>query len=492
MEASFELAQLAKEIAKHDRLYYQNEAPVISDADYDALRRRNAAIEARFPSLVRADSPSKRLGAAPAGGFAKVTHRVPMLSLDNAFAREDVDDFVGRIRRFLALKDETPIELVAEPKIDGLSASLRYEKGKLVLAATRGDGSEGEDVTVNMRNVTDVPQILKGKHAPKILEVRGEVYMKKSDFAALNKQRERDGEPVYANPRNSASGSLRQIDPSITARRKLHFFAYSWGEISEPAGDSHAHFLERLEGWGFAVNPFWKLCRSMDQALALYDKIAADRAKLEYDIDGVVYKVNRLDWQQRLGFAGRAPRWAIAHKFPAERAITVLKDITIQVGRTGTLTPVAELEPVTVGGVVVARATLHNEDEIKRKDFRIGDTVVIQRAGDVIPQVVEVVKDKRPRGTKEYVFPRKCPVCGSHAVREEGEAATRCTGGLICAAQALERLRHFVSRNAFDIEGLGYKHIEDFYAAGLVKQPGDIFRLHTHRKWFEERDGWGE
>ncbi len=492
-QAAAELERLAKEIAHHDKLYYQKSAPEISDADYDALRQRNNAIEKRFPALVRPDSPSKRVGAKPESGFAEVRHAVPMLSLNNAFTREDVEDFVARIRRFLSLKDGEPIELTAEPKIDGLSASLRYEKGKFVLGATRGDGTVGENVTANLRHVRGVPHTLKGRDIPDVVEVRGEVYMARSDFAVLNKQREKEELQVYANPRNSASGSLRQIDPAVTAERKLRFFAYAWGEISEAPADSYWHFLERLGRWGFHVNPKAKLCKSPDAALDFYEAIAGERAKLDYDIDGVVYKVNRLDWQQRLGMVSRAPRWAIAHKFPAEQAQTVLEKITIQVGRTGTLTPVANLTPVTVGGVVVSRATLHNEDYIAEKDIREGDTVVIQRAGDVIPQVLEVVKARRPRGAKGYEFPKKCPCpLESDAVREPGEAARRCTGALACPFQQFERLRHFVSRDALDIEGLGHTHIENFRDEGLIDTPADIFRLHKHKAKLLEREGWGE
>jgi DNA ligase (NAD+) len=492
-QAAAELARLAKEIAHHDALYYQKSAPAISDADYDALRQRNEEIEKRFPDLVRPDSPSKRVGARPESGFAEVRHAVPMLSLNNAFTREDVADFIARIRRFLSLKDDDDIQLVAEPKIDGLSASLRYEEGKFVLGATRGDGAVGENVTENLRHVRDVPHQLKGRDIPDILEVRGEVYMARSDFAALNKQREKDELQIYANPRNSASGSLRQIDPAITAERKLRFFAYSWGEISEAPGDSYWHFLERLGKWGFHVNPKAKLCKSPDEALDFYDEIAGLRAKLDYDIDGVVYKVNRLDWQQRLGMVSRAPRWATAHKFPAEQAQTILNRITIQVGRTGTLTPVANLEPVTVGGVVVSRATLHNEDYIAEKDIREGDTVVIQRAGDVIPQVLAIVEAKRPKNAKPYRLPAICPCpLKSDAVREPGEAARRCTGALACPFQQFERLRHFVSRDAFDIEGLGHTHIEKFRQESLLDTPADIFRLHKHKKALLEREGWGE
>jgi DNA ligase (NAD+) len=491
-QAAAELERLAEEIAHHDKLYYQKSAPEISDADYDALRRRNEAIEKRFPALVRPDSPSRRVGARPESGFAEVRHAVPMLSLNNAFTRGDVEDFAARIRRFLSLKEDDAIELVAEPKIDGLSASLRYEEGGFVLGATRGDGAVGENVTANLRHVRDVPHALKGR-APRVLEVRGEVYMARSDFAALNRQREKDGLPLYANPRNSASGSLRQIDPAVTAERKLRFFAYAWGEISEPPGDSYWHFLERLRHWGFHVNPKAKFCKSPDAALAFYEEIAGERASLDYDIDGVVYKVNRLDWQQRLGMVSRAPRWAIAHKFPAEQAQTVLEKITIQVGRTGTLTPVANLAPVTVGGVVVSRATLHNEDYIAEKDIREGDTVIVQRAGDVIPQVLAVVEAKRPRGARPYRMPEVCPCpLKTPAVREPGEAARRCTGALACPFQRFERLRHFASRDAFDIEGLGHTHIEKFREEGLIDTPADIFRLHRHKAKLLEREGWGE
>jgi DNA ligase (NAD+) len=491
-QAKAELARLAKEIAHHDQLYHQQDAPEISDAAFDALKKRNDAIEKRFPELRRPDSPSLRLGAAPAAGFAKVTHSRPMLSLDNAFDENDVRDFVARIRRFLNLPESEKLEFVAEPKIDGLSAALRFEDGKFVQGATRGDGTVGEDITANLRTLKDVPPKLQGRHIPAVLEVRGEVYMRRADFQKLNEERVKAGEAIYMNPRNFAAGSVRQIDPKMTAARPLRFFAYAWGEVSEPVAKTHWEFLDRLHNWGFQVNPERKLCKSIDEALALYQDIAARRASLPYDIDGVVYKVNRFDLQERLGFVSRAPRWATAHKFPAEQAQTVLHKISIQVGRTGALTPVAELEPINVGGVVVSRATLHNEDEIQRKDIREGDTVIIQRAGDVIPQVVSVILDKRPKSSKPYRFPDKCPVCNSHAVREEGEAVRRCTGGLICAAQAMERLRHFVSRNAFDIEGLGWKSIEELFADELVKTPADIFRLARHRDDLREREGWGE
>jgi len=492
-QAKKELARLAGEIAHHDRLYHQKDAPEISDAAYDELVKRNRAIEARFPDLKRLDSPSARVGAAPATGFAKVTHLRPMLSLDNAFAEAEVRDFLGRIRRFLKLAEGEPVEMMAEPKIDGLSATLTYEDGRLAVGATRGDGSVGENVTRNLLTIDDVPEKLKGAKPPKLIEVRGEVYMRHREFQALNKSREAAGEPVFANPRNAAAGSVRQLDPEITRSRPLHFFAYSEGEsVPRAHWRTQAEFLEQLEAWGFAVNPLARLCKDEAQLFDFYRRIGEDRAKLDYDIDGVVYKANRRDWQERLGFVGRAPRWAIAHKFPAERAVTQLKEIRIQVGRTGALTPVAELEPITVGGVVVSRATLHNEDEIERKDVREGDWVVVQRAGDVIPQIVEVVAKRRSHGARPFKFPDRCPVCGSHAVREAGEAVRRCTGGLICPAQMVERLRHFVSRGAADIEGLGEKHIQAFFEDKLVRTPADLFRLHRHRDALVEREGWGE
>jgi DNA ligase (NAD+) len=494
--AKAELKRLAAAIAQHDKLYYEKDAPEISDADYDALRRRNAALEQRFPDLVRADSPSRRVGAAPAAGFAKVRHPTPMLSLDNAFDEAEVRAFFRTIRNFFRAPEdvqrvaEDAIEVMAEPKIDGLSASIRYERGKLVLGATRGDGVTGEDVTRNIRTLATVPKELKGRAWPAVIEVRGEVYMEHPGFVALNAEREAEGEPVFANPRNAAAGSLRQLDPSITARRPLKFFAYAWGEASERFAETHAGALKQFAQWGFAVNPLSKLCRGVDGLLEFHRRIGEERAKLPYDIDGVVYKVNALDLEERLGFVSRAPRWALAHKFPAQQAQTVLKKIRIQVGRRGTLTPVADLEPITVGGVVVQHATLHNEDEIERKDIREGDTVVIQRAGDVIPQVVEVVKARRPKTSKPFSFPHTCPICDSKAVREEGEAAWRCTGGLICAAQAVERLKHFVSRNAFDIEGMGEKHVQEFWDDKLVRAPADIFRLKAGQ--LEDREGWGK
>ena len=504
-QAAAELARLAKLIAEHDKRYYQQDAPTISDAEYDALRQRNNDIEARFPELIRKDSPSQRVGAAPTGRFKKVRHAVPMLSLDNAFSDQDVADFVDRVVRFLKL-NEPPV-FTAEPKIDGLSLSLRYEAGKLVTGATRGDGAEGEDVTANVKTLHDIPHALKGRNVPDVVEIRGEVYMTHDDFIALNKRQAEADEPVYANPRNSAAGSLRQKDPAITASRKLKFFAYAWGEMSAMPADTQGGMVEWIEARGFSINPLFKLCHSVDAMLAFYRDIEQRRAALGYDIDGVVYKLNRLDWQQRLGFVSRSPRWAIAHKFPAEKATTVVNDIDIQVGRTGALTPVAKLEPVTVGGVVVQNATLHNEDYIKGigndgnpirggTDIRIGDTVIIQRAGDVIPQVVDVVLEKRPKSARPYEFPKTCPVCGSHAVREEGEAVRRCTGGLICPAQQVERLRHFVSRDAFDIEGLGEKQVQAFYNDGLVMEPADIFTLAERdkraTKKLADREGLGE
>ena len=495
-EARDELASLAAEIARHDRLYHTEAAPEISDADYDALRRRNSAIEARFPELIRTDSPSRRVGAAPATGFAKVTHSRPLLSLENAFEDTDVREFFAGIRNFFrrtateASVAEDVIEIMAEPKIDGLSIGLTYRQGRLVQGATRGDGVTGENVTTNLRTLKSVPEMLVAAGWPEVIEIRGEVYLERAGFFALNEERAAAAEPVFANPRNAAAGSLRQLDSAITARRPLKFFAYAWGETSAPFARTHDEALAQFRGWGFTVNPRSRLCRGVDQALVFYNEIAADRAQLPYDIDGVVYKVNDLSLQERLGMVSRAPRWAVAQKFPAQQAQTVLRDISIQVGRQGSLTPVAMLEPITVGGVVVQRATLHNEDEIARKDVRIGDTVVVQRAGDVIPQIVSVMLDRRPKDAQPYQFPDHCPICGSLAVREPGQVARRCTGGLICAAQAVERLRHFVSRDCFDIEGLGEKHISAFWQDGLIRQPGDIFRLDP--AVIAEREGWGE
>jgi DNA ligase (NAD+) len=481
-EAGKELDRLASEIAEHDRRYHAEDNPSISDAEYDALRRRNSEIEARFPLLVRADSPAHRVGAAVSEKFAKVVHARPMLSLDNAFTDEDVHDFAVRVRRFLGLKETDALAMTCEPKIDGLSATLRYENGLFVQGATRGDGTEGEDITANLRTIKDIPLRLAGK-PPKVLEVRGEVYMSHREFAALNKRQEKEGRQIYANPRNSAAGSVRQLDSGITASRNLHFFAYTWGEVSALPAKTQWDMLEALKDYGFKVNPLTKRVETVEGVLKFYRDVEDKRASLGYDIDGVVYKVDRLDLQERLGFVSRSPRWAIAHKFPAEQAETVLEDIDIQVGRTGKLAPVAKLKPVTVGGVVVQNATLHNEDEIKRLDARIGDTVVIQRAGDVIPQVVKVVLEKRKRGAREYEFPTKCPFCGSHAVREKDEKTgveevdRRCTGGLICPAQAVERLRYFVARPCFDIEGFGGVYIETLFDKGLIKEPADIFRL---------------
>ena len=500
-EAKAELERLAALIHRHDELYYRQDAPEISDAEYDALRLRNEAIEARFPKLVRPDSPSRRVGAAPVEGFGKVRHRVPMLSLGNAFDAEDVTQFVERIQRFLGLATDARLAFAAEPKIDGLSISIRFHNGRLVEAATRGDGSEGENVTKNVMTIAEIPHRLKGRNVPEVIDVRGEIYMAHRDFARLNAEQAASGAKVFANPRNAAAGSLRQLDPDITASRPLRFFAYGWGEVSKRPADTQSGVYEAFVKWGLPVNPLATVREGAGELLSYYEKLAAERAKLSYDIDGVVYKLNRLDLQERLGFVSRSPRWAIAHKFPAQQAMTILKDIEIQVGRTGALTPVAKLEPVTVGGVVVANATLHNEDEIARKDVRIGDTVILQRAGDVIPQIVGIVPDKRPKGAKPFKFPEVCPVCGSHAVRETNEktgridVVRRCTGGLICQAQRVERLKHFVSRNAFDIEGLGEKHIQAFYDDKIIQSPEDIFTLESRdakaNTKLEEREGWG-
>jgi DNA ligase (NAD+) len=499
-EARAELKRLAALIRHHDDLYYQQDAPAISDADYDALRVRNDAIEARFPKLVRPDSPSRRVGATPADGFGKVRHTVPMLSLANAFDNEDVAKFVERVSRFLGLSEEK-LAFTAEPKIDGLSISIRYQDGRLAGAATRGDGSEGENVTRNVMTIGEIPHQLKGRNVPEVIDVRGEIYMSHNDFARLNAEQAASGGKVFANPRNAAAGSLRQLDPEITASRPLRFFAYAWGEASSLPADTQSGVDGAFAKWGLPVNPLARVCEGADELIAYYDKLALDRAKLSYDIDGVVYKMNRLALQERLGFVSRSPRWAIARKFPAQQAMTVLNGIDIQVGRTGALTPVAKLEPVTVGGVVVANATLHNEDEIARKDVRVGDKVILQRAGDVIPQIVGVVHEKRPKGAKPFKFPERCPICGSHAVRETNEktgkvdVVRRCTGGLICGAQRVERLKHFVSRNAFDIEGLGEKHIQAFFDDKLIQSPEDIFTLEARDRRaatkLEEREGWG-
>jgi DNA ligase (NAD+) len=509
-QARAELKRLAYEIALNDRRYYQEDAPKITDAAYDALRERNKAIEDRFPHLVRSDSPSKRVGAAPARGFAKVRHAVPMLSLDNAFGEDDVRDFVARIRRFLRLGEDEKIALSAEPKIDGLSMSLRYEDGELKTAATRGDGTEGEDVTANIKTLKAVPHRLKGRHIPGVCEVRGEVYMTKNDFLKLNERQKEAGAQIFANPRNSAAGSLRQKDPAVTATRPLGFFAYAWGEMSEMPADTQSGMIKWFEHCGFDTNPLTKHCNSLKQMLAFHREIEERRAKLDYDIDGVVYKVDRLDWQERLGFVSRSPRWAIAHKFPAEHATTVLKDIEIQVGRTGALTPVGKLEPVGVGGVIVQNVTLHNEDYIKGiggdgepirggHDLRIGDTVIIQRAGDVIPQVVDVVIGKRPKDARPYHFPKKCPCpLKTDVVREttatgEKGARARCTGEFACPFQKIEHLKLFASRSAFDIEGLGEKQVELFFDKDWVREPADIFTLEKkHRNDLLSEEGYGE
>ena len=495
-QAATEHAALAAEIAAHDLAYHQADAPTISDADYDGLRKRLLALETEFPDLAQR-SISGKVGAAPSPKFTKVRHVVPMLSLSNAFADEDVHEFLGRVRRFLNLNADAAVAVTAEPKIDGLSMSLRYENRKLVQAATRGDGAEGENVTANVMTVKNIPQTLPAE-APDVFEVRGEIYMSNNDFAALNEKQIQDGEKVFANPRNAAAGSLRQLDANITASRPLKFFAYAWGDAPQLPSDTQFGVVQAFKAWGLPVNPLMVLCHSTDELLAHYRKIEAQRATLGYDIDGVVYKVNDLALQQRLGFVSRSPRWAIAHKFSAEQAMTILEAIDIQVGRTGALTPVARLKPVTVGGVVVSNATLHNEDEIIRKDVRIGDTVIIQRAGDVIPQIVGVAT--RGANSVVYEFPKLCPFCGSHAEREEkasgkADAIRRCTGGLICPAQRVERLKHFSSRNAFDIEGLGDKIVEEFYADGLIAAPQDIFTLEKRDarllKKLKDREGWG-
>jgi DNA ligase (NAD+) len=499
-KAREEHARLQADIAEHDRRYHGEDAPTISDAEYDALRRRYTALEEAFPKLTDADSANRKVGAAPSEKFAKVRHRVPMLSLGNIFADEEVEEFSARVRRFLGVGESAPLDVVAEAKIDGLSCSLRYENGELVQAATRGDGYDGEDVTANVRVVEAIPKRLKG--APKIFEARGEVYMRHADFSALNARQAAAGKPIYANPRNFAAGSLRQLDPRMTAERPLQFFAYAWGEVSEPFASTQFGAIEAMRDFGLPTNPLTKLCHSAAELLAQYHAIEERRATLGYDIDGVVYKVNDLTLQQRLGFVSRSPRWAVAHKFPAEQATTIVEAIEINVGRTGALTPIAKLKPVTVGGVVVSNATLHNEDEIGRKDVRVGDTVLVQRAGDVIPQVLAVVLDKRPADSKPYVFPETCPICGSAALREidektgEKDVVRRCTGTLICPAQAVEGLKHFASRNAFDIEGLGEKLIELFFTEGLIRTPADIFTLKARdgqshpplREW----EGFGE
>ncbi|WP_373236220.1 NAD-dependent DNA ligase LigA [Cohaesibacter celericrescens] len=501
-QAEQELAHLAEDIAEADKLYHGEDTPLLTDSQYDALRRRNRALELRFPNLRRADSPTLRVGSAPSEKFSKITHAVPMLSLDNAFNDEDVAEFVMRVRRFLGLASSELVAITAEPKIDGLSASLRYEDGALVYGVTRGDGAVGEDITANVKAIASIPQQLHGSEIPSVVEVRGEVFFPRSEFAALNARQEEKGGKTFANPRNAAAGSLRQLDAEITRSRNLAFFAYAWGEVSEELAPTQYEAVQRFDAWGFMVNPQMRCHTTVEALLAHYRAIEAQRSSLDYDIDGVVYKVDRLDYQRRLGFVSRAPRWAIAHKFPAERATTKLLDIEIQVGRTGALTPVAKLEPVTVGGVVVSNATLHNEGEIERKGVLIGDVVTVQRAGDVIPQVIGPVLELRPEGLKPFDFPTKCPVCGSHAVREKKEngeldAIRRCTGGLICAAQAVEQLKHFVSRNALDIDGLGERQVTAFYEEGMIHNAADIFRLReidagkNRGERLRDREGWG-
>lgn len=500
-EALAELKYIAEEMAKSDIAYYQNDAPYLTDAEYDSLKLRNEQIEKRFPELILANSPSKKIGAPLQSGFKKITHRFPMLSLADVFSIEEVDDFIMSVKRFLNTA-ETPT-FMAEPKIDGLSFSARYENGKFISGATRGDGIVGEDITENLKTIKQLPLTL--ENAPAILEVRGEVYMSKQDFFNLNQRYETEGKKTFANPRNAAAGSLRQLDSKITAERNLSLWAYTWGEVSERCWNTQQEFFDCLEKWGFPVNPHNKLCSNQQEIEDNFNHLMEIRADLPYDIDGIVYKVNDITLQERLGFLTRTPRWAVAHKFPAEQAITKINNIRIQVGRTGALTPVADLEPITVGGVVVSHATLHNEDEIKRKDIRIGDWVVIQRAGDVIPQVVAVLPEKRPETSQEFIFPTTCPVCGAHAIREEDEAVRRCTGGLSCPAQAVERIIHFVSKDAFDIEGLGEKIVEDFYKEGILHTPDDIFTLEernddgdlfSHQSGaalhLESREGWGK
>jgi DNA ligase (NAD+) len=501
--AEAELARLAGEITKHDVAYFQKDQPLISDAEYDALRRRFGELAAAYPDLAAKHEVARSVGAAPAEKFAKVVHRVAMLSLDNAFAEEDVADFVGRVRRFLAWGGDRPLPMTAEPKIDGLSASLRYEHGHFVQGATRGDGRQGEDVSANLRTIADIPHALKGRSWPETLEVRGEVYMEKAAFAAMNRRAEERGGIIYANPRNSAAGSVRQLDPAITARRPLRFFAWGWGELSEPLAETQSGSMARLKALGFPVNPLLRVCRSVEDLLEAYHEIGAARRGLPYEIDGVVYKVDSLALQQRLGFVSRSPRWAIAHKYAPEQAQTVLEAIDIQVGRTGALTPVARLKPVQVAGVTITNATLHNPDYIagvgadgepirEGKDLRVGDTVVIQRAGDVIPQVVDVVLEKRPKGARPYHFPEICPCPLKTPVSEEESSVRRCTGEFACPFQRIEHLRHFVSRRAMDIEGLGHRQIEQFFEAGFLKEPGDVFRLDEHSEEILAMEGHGE
>ena len=494
-QAANRLMRLAKEIARHNRLYHDQDQPEVTDAEYDALIRENNALEAAFPQLIRADSPNVQVGAAPTSGLGKVPHAVRMMSLDNGFSDDDIAEFVARVRRFLALPEDAAVALTAEPKIDGLSCSLRYEHGELRLAATRGDGLTGEDVTANVRTIDDIPQQLTGPQIPDLFEVRGEVYMAKGDFVALNDRLLAQADDAakarqFANPRNAAAGSLRQKDPGVTASRPLRFLAHGWGEVSALPADTQLGVMHAIAGWGLPVSDRLTRVDTLAALITHYRSIEAARADLPFDIDGVVYKVDRLDWQQRLGFVAKAPRWAIAHKFPAERAQTTLESIDIQVGRTGKLTPVGRLTPVTVGGVVVSNVTLHNADEIARLGVRPGDRIVVQRAGDVIPQVVDNLTRDDPR--PPFAFPDHCPVCGSEAVREEGEVDVRCTGGLICGAQRFERLRHFVSRGALDMAGLGEKTIQEFLDLGWITEPADIFRLKAHRGELLGREGWKE
>ena len=495
-EVATELAGLAAEIARHDALYHGQDNPELTDADYDRLVARNRQLEAAYPELIRADSPTMRVGtplsgSTNAGHFGKIKHARPMLSLNNGFSDEDIIDFVTRVRKFLSLPDDAVAEFVAEPKIDGLSLSLRYESGHLVQAATRGDGSEGEDVTANINRVDAIPKILTGT-PPAILEVRGELYMNRDDFLVLNSQQQDQGGRLFANPRNAAAGSLRQKNADITARRNLQFFAYSIGEASAEIAPTHWAFLAALRGFGFAVNDQSAKSQTVDGLLATYAKIGQNRLDLPYDIDGIVYKIDRHDFQARLGQVARAPRWALAHKFPAEQAETTISAIDIQVGRTGALTPVARLQPLSVGGVIVSNATLHNEDEIARKDIRIGDRVVVQRAGDVIPQIVRVIPEARTGKETKFLFPDSCPICGADAIRPAGEAVRRCRGGLKCAAQLFEGLKHFVSRDAFDIEGLGARQIEQFIDLGWITSPADIFALASYKDAMAQLDGYGD
>lgn len=482
-QAAQELERLAKEIAKSDEAYYQHDDPYLTDAEYDKLKLLNEEIEKKYPDLIRADSPSKRVGAPVKSDFKKITHKVPMLSLADIFSEEELADFVKGVQKFL--NTDKDIEFTAEPKMDGLSFSARYENGILVSGATRGDGKTGEDITDNLKVIKGLPHKVEAADFPQVMEMRGEVYMSKADFFALNEKNKEENKKPFANPRNAAAGSLRQLDAGITKERKLSLLVYTWGEVSKVSWKSQSEFLKKVEEWGFPVNPYNRLCHNLGEIIESYENLLNNRADLAYDIDGIVYKVNSLELQARLGFLTRTPRWAIAHKFPAEQAVTRIDNIRVQVGRTGALTPVADLEPINVGGVMVSHATLHNEDEIKRKDIRIGDYVVIQRAGDVIPQVVSVVLEKRASGLKEYEFPKTCPECGAHAIREEDEAVRRCTGGLSCPAQAIERIKHFVSREAFNIEGLGSKIVEEFFNEGILQNPADIFTL-------EERNGGQE